>query len=250
MQDTTVAPAPIGTERVIIVAGLPRSGTSMTMKMLQAGGVPVIVDGLRVADEDNRGGYFEFGTRQTLEERRFMARTGGRQGRENGLSPAIRPAGGPSLPGYLHPSQDGRSAGLAKEDARTARARRPKRPTNNGSPRCSRWSWPAWRRGLSGNPIFRCWTSITTTWSPIPAKISCRSNNFWRDSLTSTPPRLWSTPRSIVTAAKLLSQNLIPSSLKSGLLGQPPGLGGAEQETAAGKVARCLKSTRVSWGCR
>ncbi len=60
MQDTTVAPAPIGTEPVIIVAGLPRSGTSMTMKMLQAGGVPVIVDGLRVADEDNRGGYFEF----------------------------------------------------------------------------------------------------------------------------------------------------------------------------------------------
>lgn len=42
-----------------IVSGLPRSGTSMMMSMLQAGGVPLVTDGERTADEDNPKGYFE-----------------------------------------------------------------------------------------------------------------------------------------------------------------------------------------------
>jgi Sulfotransferase domain len=45
---------------VIVVSGLPRSGTSMMMRMLEAGGVPVLVDNLRQADEDNPNGYYEF----------------------------------------------------------------------------------------------------------------------------------------------------------------------------------------------
>lgn len=45
---------------IIIVSGLPRSGTSMMMKMLEAGGVPVLADHQRVADEDNPKGYYEF----------------------------------------------------------------------------------------------------------------------------------------------------------------------------------------------
>jgi len=45
---------------VIIVSGLPRSGTSMMMKMLEAGGLPVLTDELRSADEDNPRGYYEF----------------------------------------------------------------------------------------------------------------------------------------------------------------------------------------------
>ena len=44
---------------VILVSGLPRSGTSMAMKMLDAGGLSVIQDGVREADEDNPKGYFE-----------------------------------------------------------------------------------------------------------------------------------------------------------------------------------------------
>jgi len=44
---------------VIVVSGLPRSGTSMMMQMLEAGGVPVLTDGVREADEDNRQGYYE-----------------------------------------------------------------------------------------------------------------------------------------------------------------------------------------------
>lgn len=44
---------------IVVVSGLPRSGTSMIMKMLEAGGVPVIIDGIRTADEDNPKGYYE-----------------------------------------------------------------------------------------------------------------------------------------------------------------------------------------------
>jgi hypothetical protein len=45
---------------VAIVSGLPRSGTSMMMKMLESGGVPVMTDNLREADIDNLNGYYEF----------------------------------------------------------------------------------------------------------------------------------------------------------------------------------------------
>jgi predicted AlkP superfamily phosphohydrolase/phosphomutase/tetratricopeptide (TPR) repeat protein len=44
---------------VVIVCGLPRSGTSMLMQMLTAGGLPAVTDGIRSADEDNPRGYFE-----------------------------------------------------------------------------------------------------------------------------------------------------------------------------------------------
>jgi hypothetical protein len=45
---------------VTVVSGLPRSGTSMMMKMLDAGGIPPITDNIRTADEDNPKGYYEF----------------------------------------------------------------------------------------------------------------------------------------------------------------------------------------------
>lgn len=44
---------------VTVVSGLPRSGTSMMMRMLEAGGVPAVTDGERAADPDNPHGYFE-----------------------------------------------------------------------------------------------------------------------------------------------------------------------------------------------
>ena len=47
-------------DTITIVSGLPRSGTSMMMKMLEAGGLAVLTDNLRSADEDNPKGYFEF----------------------------------------------------------------------------------------------------------------------------------------------------------------------------------------------
>jgi len=43
-----------------LVSGLPRSGTSLMMRMLEAAGLPIMSDGLRSADEDNPEGYYEW----------------------------------------------------------------------------------------------------------------------------------------------------------------------------------------------
>jgi len=45
---------------ITIVSGLPRSGTSLMMQMLDAGGLPVLSDGKREADADNPKGYLEW----------------------------------------------------------------------------------------------------------------------------------------------------------------------------------------------
>ena len=55
-------------EYITIVSGLPRSGTSMLMKMLAAGGLPPLTDGIRAADGDNPGGYYEFEKVKQLEQ--------------------------------------------------------------------------------------------------------------------------------------------------------------------------------------
>jgi len=44
---------------IIIVSGLPRSGTSMVMQMLKAGGASLLIDNVRRADKDNPQGYYE-----------------------------------------------------------------------------------------------------------------------------------------------------------------------------------------------
>ncbi len=51
---------PTNNERITIVSGLPRSGTSMMMRMLEAGGIAPLVDAVRGADADNPNGYYEF----------------------------------------------------------------------------------------------------------------------------------------------------------------------------------------------
>lgn len=44
----------------VLVSGLPRSGTSLMMQMLEAGGLAVVTDGERAADNDNPKGYYEW----------------------------------------------------------------------------------------------------------------------------------------------------------------------------------------------
>lgn len=52
----------------IIVSGLPRSGTSMMMQMIEAGGILPLTDGLRKADESNPKGYFEYEKAKQLQK--------------------------------------------------------------------------------------------------------------------------------------------------------------------------------------
>ena len=51
---------------IIVVSGLPRSGTSMLMQMLGAGGLPLMIDDEHAADEANPQGYFELDAVQDL----------------------------------------------------------------------------------------------------------------------------------------------------------------------------------------
>ncbi len=51
---------------IVVVSGLPRSGTSMTMKMLSEGGLELVTDGIRTADDSNPKGYYELETVKEL----------------------------------------------------------------------------------------------------------------------------------------------------------------------------------------
>jgi hypothetical protein len=53
-------------DAILIVSGLPRSGTSLMMQMLDRGGVPVVTDHVRSADPDNPKGYYEFEQVKTI----------------------------------------------------------------------------------------------------------------------------------------------------------------------------------------
>ena len=58
----------VNKEIITVVSGLPRSGTSMMMKMLEAGGMEIMKDGIRKADDDNPNGYYEFEKAKELEK--------------------------------------------------------------------------------------------------------------------------------------------------------------------------------------
>jgi len=68
-------------EEVIIVSGLPRSGTSMMMKMLDAAGLPIMTDKKRTADEDNPKGYFEYERVKNLAEEQDKSWVRGTRGK-------------------------------------------------------------------------------------------------------------------------------------------------------------------------
>jgi len=59
---------------VIVVSGLPRSGTSLMMQMLDRGGVPALTDHERSADVDNPRGYYEFeAVKKTKEDNAWVS---------------------------------------------------------------------------------------------------------------------------------------------------------------------------------
>ena len=57
--DSLKNPPALNKSAIILVSGLPRSGTSMMMQILEAGGIELLVDHIRKADEDNPKGYYE-----------------------------------------------------------------------------------------------------------------------------------------------------------------------------------------------
>ncbi len=64
---------------VTIVSGLPRSGTSMMMKMLDVAGIEPLIDNIRTADEDNPKGYYEFEpVKKTKDDSSWLERAPGK----------------------------------------------------------------------------------------------------------------------------------------------------------------------------
>jgi hypothetical protein len=64
---------------ITIVSGLPRTGTSLMMQMIHAGGITALTDSIRARDEDNPKGYFEFeAVKRTKKDGSWLAEAGGR----------------------------------------------------------------------------------------------------------------------------------------------------------------------------
>ena len=67
------------TDFITIVSGLPRSGTSMMMQSIHAGGMDAMTDNLRTADDDNPMGYYEFEpVKKTSRDPSWLVDAGGR----------------------------------------------------------------------------------------------------------------------------------------------------------------------------
>ena len=65
-------------DAIVIVSGIPRSGTSMVMRMLECGGMAVLTDQMRAADEDNPKGYYEFEpVKRTKDDASWLDQGGG-----------------------------------------------------------------------------------------------------------------------------------------------------------------------------
>lgn len=63
---------------ITIVSGVPRSGTSMMMQILDAGGIAPLTDNIRKADEDNPKGYYEFEpVKKTKDDASWLETAGG-----------------------------------------------------------------------------------------------------------------------------------------------------------------------------
>ncbi|WP_343410285.1 hypothetical protein [Candidatus Amarolinea dominans] len=107
---------------VTVVSGLPRSGTSMMMQMLAAGGLSAMTDAIRQADADNPRGYFEV-------ERVKRLKDGDGAWMSEAQGKAIKIIS--ALLEHLPPNQrykvifmqrtPGRDAGLAAQDAHPSR---------------------------------------------------------------------------------------------------------------------------------
>lgn len=65
-------------ETIVVVSGIPRSGTSLMMNMLGRAGLPLLTDETRGADESNPEGYFELAAvRKTQEDNAWVSRAQG-----------------------------------------------------------------------------------------------------------------------------------------------------------------------------
>ena len=186
---------------VTIVTGVPRSGTSLVMQMLAAGGHPIASDGVRRADADNPRGYFELEAARAARARRLLAPGArGPRGEAGPHAGALAPRI-PTVPGVAGPAAPRRGARLAAGDARPPRRGRPIR-------RRTRDCCPRWRRSSlasrAGSPRRTASPgSESTTPSCSRSRPAWRraSPSSWAGASTRARWRPASTPRSTASGA-------------------------------------------------
>ena len=175
----------------------------MAMGMLEAGGLEVMTDGVRAADDSNPAGLLRIRagqgagqgrrTRSWLEER-------SRQGHQDHLVPAEGSARHEQLPRHLHAPGHGRDHHVPAQDAPgVGRVVRPdgRRTHREGVPGHIRS--PSTML-LSSGPVSTCWHSITKTCSTAPPSRPHASSGSWALALTVRRWRPASIARSTETA--------------------------------------------------
>ena len=122
---------------IIIVSGLPRSGTSLMMQMLDNGGIPVVTDHIRTADTDNPRGYYEFEqVKKIKEDVSWLPETRGKAFKMVSQLLYELPSS-QAIPHHLHGTRPGRDARSPGEDARAARINRPPLGQRSSTPSAS-----------------------------------------------------------------------------------------------------------------
>ena len=81
----------------VLVSGLPRSGTSLMMQLLEAGGMPLITDGERGADVDNPRGYYEWEAIKQIGKNRSCSTTMRSKGARSNAFPCCCPRCRPNI---------------------------------------------------------------------------------------------------------------------------------------------------------
>jgi len=171
----------VTSEAITIVSGLPRSGTSMMMKMLEAGGLPVLTDEIRTADADNPRGYYEFERVKQIET-------------DNAWLPEARGKAVKMIAALLkHLPPDYRYRVIFMQR---------KMEELSLQSMCSRC-----RAGWRSSPTLTCSRWTTTTSCRTPGPMSAASTTFWAASSTWSAWQPSSSPAFIASAEKVDRQS-------------------------------------------
>ena len=106
---------------VVIVSGLPRSGTSMMMQVLQAGGIEPFTDQSRMPDESNPRGYLEADIVKQLQKKNNWVKDFWRASDQSGGPVDSLSASRRKVQSRVHGSRSVRDFKLSNCDAGTAR---------------------------------------------------------------------------------------------------------------------------------
>ena len=163
---------------MIVVSGLPRSGTSLMMNMLQAGGVPIVTDEQRTADDDNPKGYFELERVKQL-SKGDVAWVSGAHGKAVKVISALLEHLPPTSSYKILFMRRRLPEVLASQRKMLERRGEPTDTVPDARwPRCSRSTW---RRSKGGWPPRRtcpCCTCRTTRWPSSPRSTWTRSSSL------------------------------------------------------------------------